>query len=99
MTGVVHALLAADGIGPLLSSTYGLVLILKVTLFAIMLLLGNQGRAYATRLARRELEDFDATAAPAGLRVLAVAIGAELAMAFGVLAVTSLLVAGAPVNG
>jgi len=99
VTGVIHALLAADGIRPLLSSSYGLVLILKVALFAIMLLLGNQGRAYATRLARRELEDFDATAAPAGLRVLAVAVGAELALAFGVLAMTSLLVAVAPVSG
>jgi len=45
VTGVIHALLAADGIRPLLSSSYGLVLILKVALFAIMLLLGNQGRA------------------------------------------------------
>lgn len=99
VTGIVHALLAAGGVRPLVTSTYGLVLFLKVGLFALMLLLGNQGRAYATRLARRELEDFDASAAPAGLRVLAVAVGAELALAFGVLAITSLLVTVAPGGG
>lgn len=96
VTGALHAVLAAHGIGPLVSSTYGLVLLLKVGLFGLMLLLGNQGRAYATRLARRELEDFDASATPVGLRVLAIAIGAELSLALGVLAVTSLLVAVAP---
>lgn len=95
-TGFLHALLAAGGVRPLLSSTYGLVLLVKVGLFGLMLLLGNQGRAYASRLARREIEDFDASTTPVGLRVLAVAIGAELSLALGVLAVTSLLVAVAP---
>lgn len=98
-TGILHAVLAARGIHPLLTSTYGLVLLLKVGLFGFMLLLGNQGRAYATRLARRQLEDFDASTTPAGLRVLAVAIGAELALALGVLAMTAVLVAVAPVPG
>lgn len=96
VTGLLHALLAAGGVHPLVSSTYGLVLAVKVGLFGLMLLLGNQGRAYATRLARREIEDFDASATPVGLRVLAVSIGAELSLALGVLAVTSLLVAVAP---
>jgi putative copper export protein len=96
VTGGLHAVLAADGVRPLLSSTYGLVLLVKVGLFALMLLLGNQGRAYATRVARRELEDFDAATTPVGLRVLAVSIGAELSLALSVLAVTSLLVVVAP---
>lgn len=96
VTGLLHAVLAAGGIRPLLSSMYGLVLVIKIGLFGLMLLLGNQGRAYATRLARREIEDFDASTTPVGLRVLAVAIGAELSLALGVLAVTALLVAVAP---
>lgn len=57
MTGLLHGLLAAGRIRPLVSSTYGLVPVVKVGPFGSMLLLGNQGRAFATRLARREIED------------------------------------------
>jgi putative copper export protein len=98
VTGVVHAIAVAGGLRPLTTSSYGLVLLLKIAVFGLMLLLGNQGRAYASRVARRQLEDFDASASPAGLRALAIAIGAELSLALGVLAMTSLLVAVVPVT-
>lgn len=64
LTGVVHAIAVAGGARPPATSSYGPVLLLKVAIFGLMLLLGNQGRAYASRVARRQLEDFDASASP-----------------------------------
>jgi putative copper export protein len=89
VTGVVHALAVAGGIGPLTDSSYGLALALKVGVFALMLLLGNHGRRYAGRLALGH-------GPSSGGRALAVAIGAELALALGVLAATAVLVLVAP---
>ena len=89
VTGVVHAVAVAGGIGPLVDSSYGLALALKVGIFGLMLLLGNHGRAYAGRLARGD-------GPSSGGRALAVAIGAELGLALGVLAATAVLVLVAP---
>lgn len=95
-TGTIHALAVAGGIRPLLTSAYGGALGLKITLFALMLLLGDRGRRYASRLAQRSLDHFDGTAAPDGIQALAVAVGAELMLALGVLGATAALAWFAP---
>jgi putative copper export protein len=95
-TGAIHALVVAGGIGPLLTSRYGGVLGLKIAVFALMLLLGDRGRRYASRLAQRRLDQLDGTAAPAGMHALAVALGAELTLALVVLGATAALVWFAP---
>ncbi|HET7475300.1 MAG TPA: CopD family protein [Dermatophilaceae bacterium] len=91
VTGAVHALATAGGLSPLLGSRYGAVLFVKVCVFAVMLVLGNQGRRYAVRLAHRRANP-GVVAADTDIRVLAVAVGGEFALALGVLAVTAVLV-------
>jgi copper transport protein len=98
VTGVLHGIAVAGGIRPLLSTAFGAALILKVCLFGLMLSLGELGRRYASRVAERRLEHFDETAAPAGIHALAVAVGAEITLAFGVLAATSVLAWFSPLN-
>jgi putative copper export protein len=95
-TGAIHALAVAGGIGPLLTSSYGGALGLKIAVFALMLLLGDRGRRYASRLAKRRIDQFDGSEAPAGINALAVAIGAELTLALGVLGATAALAWFAP---
>ena len=94
-TGVVHAA-AAVGWRGLVQGSYGQALAVKLTIFAAMLLLGNIGRRYTHRLGQTSV------AVPIGpveaprTAALAVAIGAEFALATGVLAATSVLAAAAP---
>jgi putative copper export protein len=96
-TGTVHALAVAGGIGPLVSSRYGLVLLIKVAVFGLMLLLGNHGRHYAARLAfRRQHHPDEPLRTSSGVQGLAVVMGAELTIAFVILATTSILVMVAP---
>ena len=100
-TGIIHALAIAGGIDPLVRSRYGLVLLIKVAVFALMLLMGNHGRKYAARVAFRRLHH-QAESHPESLRYssgvqgLAVVMGAELTIAFVILATTSILVMVAP---
>jgi len=97
VTGVVHALAIAGGVEPLVTSTYGLVLFLKCAIFAAMLLLGNYGRTYAARVAvRARHSDERGMRRSQSVHSLAVVMGAELAIAFVVLATTSALVLVAP---
>ncbi|HZO66616.1 MAG TPA: CopD family protein [Kribbellaceae bacterium] len=96
VTGVVHAVAVAGGIDPLFSGSYGVALGVKAAVFALLLGVGDRGRQYASRLARRPLDEFDDTAAPAGVQALAVSIGAELALAAAVLVATAVLVWFAP---
>jgi len=98
LTGVVHALAVAGGVVPLVTSRYGLVLLIKLLLFGGMLLLGNRCRAYAARVAFRASYPSDSieTARSLGVRGLAVVLGAELAIALVILGTTSVLVAFAP---
>lgn len=96
LTGTLHALAVMGSVHALRESRYGLVLAVKVLLFAAMLLLGNEGRRYAVRLAHRPASEMDGRAPSAGVTALAVAIGAEFALAIGVLAATAALVAAAP---
>jgi putative copper export protein len=97
VTGIVHALAVAGGFWELASSRYGLVLLIKVSIFGLMLLMGNHGRKYAIRAAFRQMhQPPDAPARSGGISALAVAMGAELSIAFVILSTTALLVMVAP---
>jgi putative copper export protein len=97
VTGVVLALAVAGGVYQLASSRYGLVLLIKITIFGLMLLMGNEGRKYAARAAFRQSHvQADATVRVGGISTLAVVMGAELCIAFVILSTTSLLVMVAP---
>jgi putative copper export protein len=97
VTGIVHALAVAGGVYLLASSRYGLVLLIKVSIFGLMLLMGNEGRKYAIRAAFRQQHlPPDVPVRAGGISTLAVVMGAELCIAFVVLSTTSLLVMVAP---
>jgi putative copper export protein len=97
VTGTVHALVIAGGVYQLASSRYGLVLLIKITIFGLMLLMGNEGRKYAARAAFRQSHlQPDGPVRVAGISTLAVVMGAELCIAFVILSTTSLLVMVAP---
>ena len=97
VTGIVHALAVAGGVYELASSRYGLVLLIKVSIFGLMLLMGNEGRKYAARAAfRMKHQRSDVPVGAGGISTLAVVMGAELCIAFVILSTTSLLVMVAP---
>ncbi len=97
VTGTVHAVAVAGGLTELTRSRYGLVLLIKISIFGLMLLMGNHGRKYAIRAAFRQLhQPPDAPARSGGISALAVAMGAELSIAFVILSTTALLVMVAP---
>jgi putative copper export protein len=97
VTGIVHALAVAGGVYQLANSRYGLVLLIKVSIFGLMLLMGNEGRKYAARAAfRLHHPPPDVPVRVGGISTLAVVMGAELCIAFVILSTTSLLVMVAP---
>jgi putative copper export protein len=97
VTGIVHALAVAGGVYQLATSRYGLVLLIKVSIFGLMLLMGNEGRKYAIRAAFRQKHlPPDVPVRLGGISTLAVVMGAELCIAFVILSTTSLLVMVAP---
>jgi putative copper export protein len=97
VTGLVHALAVAGGAYQLATSRYGLVLLIKVSIFGLMLVMGNEGRKYAARAAfRLQHQPHDAPVRSGGVSTLAVVMGAELCIAFVILSTTSLLVMVAP---
>jgi putative copper export protein len=97
VTGIVHAVAVAGGVYQLASSRYGLVLLIKVSIFGLMLLMGNEGRKYAIRAAfRQQHQPPDAPVRAGSISTLAVVMGAELCIAFVILSTTSLLVMVAP---
>jgi putative copper export protein len=97
VTGIVHALAVTGGVNQLASSRYGLVLLIKITIFGLMLLMGNEGRKYAARAAFRQSHlQPDAPLRAGGMSTLAVVMGAELCIAFVILSTTALLVMVAP---
>lgn len=97
VTGTIHALAQAGGPSGLTSSTFGVVLFLKIAVFAGMLVLGNHGRRYVNEFVLRRARP-DAAVPPGAVNTLAVVMGAELATAAALLAATALLVAVAPVG-
>jgi len=97
VTGTVHALAVAGGVTQLATSRYGFVLLIKVSIFGLMLLMGNEGRKYAARAAFRLLhQPPEGTVRTSSISALAVVMGAELCIAFVILSTTSLLVLVAP---
>lgn len=97
VTGIVHALAVAGGAYQLATSRYGLVLLIKISIFGLMLLMGNEGRKYAARAAFRQSHQQPGVPVRAGgISTLAVVMGAELCIAFVILSTTSLLVLVAP---
>jgi putative copper export protein len=73
------------------------VLLIKVSIFGLMLLMGNEGRKYASRAAfRLQHQPSGVPIRAGGISTLAVVMGAELCIAFVILSTTSLLVMVAP---
>lgn len=97
VSGTLHALAIAGGFQELVNSSYGTVLGIKLVVFGLMLVLGNVGRRYAEYVGQRKVADIDDTAPPESVQAFAVAIGAEFALAIGVLAATAALVHVVPV--
>ncbi len=85
-TGVLHAVAEANGMGRLLHSGYGALLLAKLAAFGVMLLLGNEGRRYTGHR-------FEALIAGerSRLQILCLAVGAELAIASLVLTLSAAL--------
>ena len=97
VTGAMHALAVAGGMAELVGSRYGLVLLVKLVVFAVMLALGSYGRRYAARVVFRRMHHPGVDRnSDYGAHGLAVVMGAELAIAFAILSTTSLLVMVAP---
>ena len=97
ITGTVHALAVAGGMAQLVDSLYGQVLLIKIVVFGAMLLLGHYGRKYAARVAfRRVHHQTEVLENSRGVHSLAIVMGAELVIAFAILATTSVLVMVAP---
>jgi copper transport protein len=86
VTGVAHALAEADGLGRLLHTGYGALVLAKLAAFGVMLLLGNEGRRYTGHR-------FDAliVGERSRLQILCLAIGAELAIGALVLTLSAAL--------
>ena len=86
VSGVLHALAQADSVHRLTHSGYGALVLAKLAAFVVMLLLGNEGRRYTGHR-------FEAlvTGERSRLQVLCLAVGAELALASLVLALSAAL--------
>jgi len=97
ITGAIHALAVAGSIDALVNSRYGLVLLVKLLIFSVMLVLGNQARKYASRVAfaRKHLPGAELSKTSSASS-LAIVISAELTIAFVILSTTSILVMVAP---
>lgn len=95
VTGSVHAVTVAGGVGELVGSDYGMWLGIKVAVFALMLVMGNYGRRYVQQVVFRRM-DAKQVQQSSTVQMLAVVMGAELAIAGAVLAMTAALVAVAP---
>ena len=93
VTGAVQAVERTGGVSALASSTYGLVLLVKVAVFVGMLVLAVpvRRRTDAILLGRLDVE-----APSAGTQTLALLMGAQLATAAALLVATAALVAVAP---
>jgi putative copper export protein len=98
ITGAIHALAVAGSVGALLNSRYGQVLLFKLVFFGVMLLLGNEGRKYASRAVfeRKHLPESERGKSTTRADSLALVVGVELTIAFVILSTTSILVMVAP---
>ena len=85
-SGVLHAVAEADGIGRLLHSGYGALLLAKLAAFSIMLLLGNEGRRYTGHRFEALIVGHRSR-----LQILCLAVGAEIAIGSIVLTLSAAL--------
>jgi len=85
-SGLLHAVAEADGIGRLLHSGYGALLLAKLAAFSIMLLLGNEGRRYTGHRFEALIVGHRSR-----LQILCLAVGAEIAIAAIVLTLSAAL--------
>jgi copper transport protein len=104
VTGTYQALREVGGLDPLVGSTYGRLLLVKLAFFVAMLGLGNAGRVWIRRrylmpvVQAYDVKDRPVPrgAAPAELGRLRRSVAAEAALAVLVLAVTAVLVGTTP---
>lgn len=96
VSGSMHALAVAGSLRVLATTAYGQALLVKLAVFGTMLLLGNIGRRYAARVGHRPVTSIDDTAPAASITAFAMAVGAEFALALGVLVATAGVVHFAP---
>lgn len=98
LTGVVDALLTTTGPWGLMTSWYGLVLLGKVLAVLVVLVLQRRVRRYVALVGQRRRQGRDPSRRRAHqLRRLVRVVGAEAVLAAGVLGLTAVLVALAPV--
>lgn len=95
LSGAVHAYAVVGSLDVLFHSAYGAMLGVKIVVVAAMLVLGDLGRQYANRVERLDGADLHA-AEPHVVRIFALGVGAELALAIGVLVATAALVHAVP---
>ena len=93
-TGAVQAIQRTGDLSALASSTYGLVLLVKVAVFAVLLVLAVPVRRRTDAILLGRL---DVDAPSTGTQTLALLMGAQLATAAALLGATAALVAVAPV--
>ncbi len=86
LSGITRALVEAGGVGALLTSQFGLVVLLKAVLLTLMLLLGRRARAHVAADPEQ----------PRRASTLRLVVLGEVGLAAGALAATALLVAAAP---
>ena len=97
VTGIVDALVVAGGLAALITTPYGLVVLIKIGVLAGMVILGHFGRRYAARLAfRRVHQPAELVKNSRGAHNLALVMGTEVIIAVGILATTSMLVTVTP---
>jgi len=97
VTGIVDALVVAGGFAALITTPYGLVVLIKIGVLVGMVILGQFGRRYAARLAfRRVHQPAELVKNSRGAHNLALVMGTEVIIAVGILATTSMLVTVTP---
>ncbi len=97
VTGIVDASVVAGSVTTLATSTYGLVLLIKVGLFALMLAVSRRGRYHATKTAFLLRYETTTKVREIGvIRSLNTVMATELVLALVVLAATSILVGVTP---
>ncbi len=94
VTGAVQALVVAGSLGSLVTSSYGLLVVLKTLVLLLLLRVGHHGRRHAVRTAGAPPSEGDASVRQHHAPLLVVAV--ELALALAALVATTALVAVSP---
>jgi copper transport protein len=97
VTGAVHALVVAGGLGALGDTAYAGWLLFKIGLVVVMVVVGSGARNYALDVTFRRSVAPAPVAPTVTVRALTVTLAVELVTAVAVLGATAFLVAAAPV--